>query len=452
MTRCDDPLAAQFSSVADCRAIAREAIALVRELYPICRSITGAGVRKTLDRLGELATLERFEVPTGTRVFDWLVPREWNVREAWIRGPDGKKVVDFADHNLHLVGYSVPFAGRLSLEELRPHLNSMPDHPDWIPYRTSYYREDWGFCLTDRQLQQLPRGNYDVRVDSTLEPGSLSYAEASAPGTGTREIVIYTHTCHPSLANDNLTGLALGALLARELQGRRGRHTYRIVFGPGTIGSLAWLAANENSLHRISGGLVIGLLGDRGPLTYKRSRRDSAPIDRAATCLLPGSFPTARIAAFEPYGYDERQFCSPGFDLPFGRLTRSPNGAYPEYHSSADNPDLLDTDSLAESLFAIVTLLEVIDRNRTCLNVQPKGEPQLGKRGLYGGMGGRAPAAFEQACLWVLNQSDGSRDLLAIAERSGLPFAAIDSAAEALEMAGLLRQLHGDGEMTMESN
>ena len=429
-------------------ALAEEALALVRELYPICRSITGDGVRRTLDRLGRIVALDRREVRSGTPVFDWEIPREWNVRGAWIEGPDGRRVVDFAEHTLHLVNYSVPFRGRLTLDELRPHLHSIPGQPDWIPYRTAYYSDYWGFCMRHRDLEALVPGDYEVVVDTTLAPGSLSYAEVLIPGRSGREVLIYTHTCHPSLANDNLTGMAVAALLARELTGRELHLGWRFVFGPGTIGSLTWLAANEAQLGRIAHGLVIGLLGDPGPLTYKASRRGNAPVDRAARHLLPRISPDARLVDFEPYGYDERQFCSPGFNLPVGRLTRSPNGAYPEYHSSADNPDFLDVACLGQSIRALSQLIETLDRNRTCLNLSPCGEPRLGKRGLYGSIGGRPPDELQNAMLWVLNQSDGGPDLLAIAERSGLPFGEVEQAAGLLEKAGLLEAADRDSPAT----
>jgi aminopeptidase-like protein len=427
-----------------CDALAEEALGVLRELFPICRSITGNGVRQSLDRLGKITPLERREVPTGTPLFDWEVPREWNVNGAWIKGPDGRKVVDFADHSLHLVNYSIPFRGRLSLDELRPHLHSLPDHPDWIPYRTSYYTDYWGFCLRHRDLERLPPGDYEVCVDTTLGPGSLTYAEILVPGRSSREVLVYTHTCHPSLANDNLTGMTVAALLARQLSKHSLNLSWRFVFGPGTIGSLAWLAANETRLPGIAHGLVIGLLGDPGGLSYKASRRGNADVDRAARHLLEKISPEARLLDFEPYGYDERQFCSPGFNLPVGRLTRSPNGSYPEYHTSADNPDLIGVPYLSESIFALLRFVEVLDRNRSCLNLSPRGEPRLGKRGLYGSMGGGAPGALQQAMLWVLNQSDGTRDLLAIAERSGLAFREIEQAATMLQNAGLLRTLGQD--------
>ena len=430
---------------AECQPLAEEAMSLIRELYPVCRSITGDGVRRTLDRLGEVVPLERHEVPTGTPVFDWEIPREWNVRAAWIKGPDGRKVVDFAEHTRHLVSYSVPFRGRMDLEALRSHLHSLPEHPDWIPYRTSYYADYWGFCLRHADLEALEPGEYEVLVDTTLEPGSLSYAEALVPGRSAREVLVYTHTCHPSLANDNLTGMAVAALLAREMQDRTPELSWRFVFGPGTIGSLAWLAANEARVDRIEHGLVIGLLGDPGALTYKASQRGNAVVDRAARHLLPTISAEARLTDFEPYGYDERQFCSPGFDLPVGRLTRSPNATYPEYHSSADNLSLVGEPFLAESIHALKGLVDILDRNRTCRNLRPHGEARLGKRGLYGSMGGGAPGELQQALLWVLNQSDGSRDLLAIAERSGLPFALVEHAARLLEATDLLASLERDG-------
>ena len=438
-------LSAAYPDLSACMPVAQEAMALIRELFPICRSITGNGVRQTLERLSGIGPFVMHEVPTGTPAFDWEVPLEWNVRGAWIRDPQGRTVVDFERHNLHLVGYSAPFRGRLTLEELRPHLHSLPERPDWLPYRTSYYRQDWGFCIRHRDLEALQPGEYEVCVDSSLEPGSLTYAEACIRGRSPREVLVYTHVCHPSLANDNLTGMALAALLCRELSLRQSRFSYRIVLGPGTIGSLAWLAKNESRVGQVEHGLVVGLLGDPAELTYKASRRGGADIDRAARHVLPRISAGARITDFEPYGYDERQFWSPGFDLPVGRLTRSANGSYPEYHTSADDLGLISTPKLAESFFAIARLFGVLEGNSKYVNLSPKGEPRLGKRGLYGALGGGQPGAAENAMLWVLNQSDGTHDLLAIAERSGLPFDSVRAAASALENAGLLAMVESDG-------
>ena len=347
------------------------------------------------------------------------------------------RIVDFRAHNLHVVNYSAPVRRSMMLEELRPHLYSLPDRPDWIPYRTSYYREHWGFCLKHRDLAQLGPGPFEVVIDSTLAPGSLTYAECIVPGRTDGEAIVYTHTCHPSLANDNLTGMAAAVVLARELRKERPRLTWRFIFGPGTIGSLAWLSRNEQHLGRVRTGLTIGLLGDSGALTYKRSRRGDSVTDRVAEHVLRGLAPSARIMDFEPYGYDERQFCSPGFDLPVGRLTRSPNGQYPEYHTSADNLEFLQPACLAESIRALAGIIAMLDENRRLKNLSPKGEPRLGKRGLYGTVGGTAPGAFEHALLWVLSFSDGAHDLLSIAQRSGLEFDLLARAAAALEDAGL---------------
>ena len=430
----------------DCEPKAQEAWRLMERLYPICRSITGAGVRRTLKAVAERIPLQVSEIPSGTPVFDWEVPREWNVSEAWVEDPAGRRVIDLQDHSLHLMSYSTPVDAVMSLEALRAHLHALPQHPDWIPYRTSYYRDDWGFCLTQRKLDSLSPGQYRVRIASTLQKGHLTLAECVVPGRSTDEILIFTHTCHPALCNDNLTGIALATALAQQLLGgETPRRTFRFVFAPGTIGSITWLAHNEARVSRIRHGLVLGLLGDRGPLTYKRSRRLSAPIDRIAAYVLPQIASTARLIDFSPYGYDERQLCSPGFNLPVGRLTRTPNNEYPEYHSSADDFSLLDEACLAQSLQAAAALLRVADREETYVNLNPKCEPRLGKRGLYRPTGGTHPGEFEHALLWVLNQSDGTASLLDIAQRSALPFEVIAAAADALEDVKLLRAVAGAG-------
>ncbi|MCO5101783.1 MAG: DUF4910 domain-containing protein [Burkholderiaceae bacterium] len=423
------------------REAASAAFELMRAMYPICRSITGDGVRRTLDLLGERIPLERTEVPSGTAVYDWEVPREWNIRDAYIADESGRRIVDFREHNLHVVSYSAPVDRSMTLDELQPHLHSLPEHPDWIPYRTSYYADDWGFCLAHRVREALAPGSYRVVVDSQLAPGHLSYAESIVDGATQDEAIVYTHTCHPSLANDNLSGIAVAAALADALRRDRPRLTWRFVFGPGTIGSLTWLHRNEARLSRLRAGLVIGLLGDRGSLSYKRSRRGDTVTDRAAAQVLQSAGTPGVLTDFEPYGYDERQFCSPGFDLPVGRMTRSANSHYPEYHSSADDLSLVAEEALAESIRALARTISIVDANRRVLNLEPRGEPRLGKRGLYGSVGGLAPGEFQHALLWVLNLADGSRDLLAISERSGLSFETIDRAASALEDARLLRVL-----------
>ncbi len=405
-------------------------------LYPICRSISGQGVRETLALIAARVPMKMHEVRSGTRVFDWQIPPEWNVEDAAVLDADGRRVVDFRAHNLHLVGYSEPVQASMPLEELAPHLHVLPEHPGWIPYRTSYYTRSWGFCMAARERERLRPGRYRVEIKTSLAPGALSYGEFLLPGRSKQEVLFFTHTCHPSLANDNVSGMAVTSALAEWVAAAPRHFTYRFVFAPGTIGSLTWLKRNEAGLKRIRHALVLGLLGDAAPLTYKRSRRDDSEINQIASHVLAAE---GREIAFSPYGYDERQLCSPGFDLPAGRLTRSVNGGYPEYHSSADDLSLITPAALAASLAACQRIVEVMEDNRRYTNLRPKGEPRLGSRGLYGSLGGRTPSESEHALLWVLNQSDGRHSLLDIARRSGVPFAALRDAAHALEAQNLLR-------------
>jgi aminopeptidase-like protein len=415
---------------------------LVAELYPICRSITGDGVRRTLEIVGrEVGGLEVSEVPTGTQVLDWTVPREWNVRDAWVADAAGQRVVDFQASNLHLLGYSVPVRATMPLAELRQHLFTLPDHPDWVPWRTSYYAERWGFCASQRLVDSLPDGDYEVCVDTTLADGHLTYGEHLVEGRTDEEVLVSCHVCHPSLANDNLSGIAVATGLARRLAGSRPRYSYRFLFAPGTIGSITWLDRNEDRVGRIRHGLVLACVGDPGGFTYKRSRRGDADIDRAVAHVLGRSGRPHRVVDFTPYGYDERQYCSPGFDLPVGCLSRTPYAAYPEYHTSADDLDLVGPAQLQESLEVCWEVVQVLEADRRYVNLSPKGEPQLGRRGLYGQIGGRSDAEERQmAMLWVLNQSDGRMSLLDVAERSGLALALLAEVAAALEEAGLLAE------------
>jgi len=417
-----------------------ELLALVRRLYPICRSITGDGVRKTLSILSEYIAIRRIEVPTGMEVLDWTIPDEWNIRDAYIADPSGKRIVDFRSHSLHVVSYSVPVHQVMTMEELRPHLHTLPDQPDLIPYRTSYYNRNWGFCLSQRQLDSLGDGPFEVRIDSTLEAGSLTIGEIFIPGEIAEEILISTHICHPSMANDNCSGLAIAAFIAARAERAGLHHSLRILFVPGTIGALAWLALNEAETWRIAHGLVITGLGDRGEFTYKRSRLGDAKIDRAAAHVLSRRGGNPKIIDFSPWGYDERQYCSPGFNLPVGRLTRSPHGEFPEYHSSADDLSFVSAEALEEALVTIEEIIAAINQNRTYRSTNPKGEPRLGKYGLYRTLAGQSGAVPEMAMLWVLNLSDGRNSLLDIAQRSGQSFAEIKMAADALHRAGLLEE------------
>jgi aminopeptidase-like protein len=421
-------------------AVGREMYALVEELYPICRSITGDGVRRTLDILRKTVPVHVHEVPSGTPVFDWTVPREWNVRDAWVAGPDGRRVIDFQRSNLHVVGYSTPVRARMPLAELRPRLFTRPDLPDAVPYRTSYYNETWGFCLSQRQLDALPDGQYEVVIDATLGPGSLTYGEVFVPGATEDEVVVTCHVCHPSLANDNLSGIAVAAALARHLSGLPLRYSYRFLFIPGTIGSITWLARNEDRVARVRHGLVLAGVGDAGGFTPKRSRQGDAGIDRAVAHVLRHAEAPHALVDFTPYGYDERQFCSPGFDLPVGCLMRTPHGQYPEYHTSADDLDFVGPTALGESFRTCLEVVDVLEHNVTYVSRNPKCEPQLGKRGLYRALGGELDrASREMAMLWVLNQADGKRSLLDVADRAGLRFEHVRAAADVLAEHELLR-------------
>jgi aminopeptidase-like protein len=438
---------ADIGSRLNLAALGRECHDLIVELYPICRSITGNGFRETLARLRRHIPLTVHEVPTGSEAFDWTVPKEWNIRDAYVRNSRGERVIDFQNSNLHVVNYSIPVSGRMSLEELKKHLFSSPEHPDWIPYRTSYYRDTWGFCVSHRKLEQLNEEEYEVCIDSTLEDGSLTYGEFLACGATEDEVLVSCHACHPSLCNDNLSGVALAVFVAKFLISSQPRYSYRFLFIPGTIGSIAWLSRNERIVHRIKHGLVLSCVGDRGPLSYKRSRRGDAEIDRAAHQVLKDSGQRYKVTDFSPYGNDERQYCSPGFNLPVGRLSRTPDGEFAEYHTSADNLSFVDAASLGDSLGKCLAIFEILEENRVYVNQNPKCEPQLGKRGLYRTFGGYGDSGTrELAMLWVLSQSDGTKSLLDIAERSGLSFASIHRAADTLQAHGLLREREPESE------
>jgi aminopeptidase-like protein len=382
------------------------------------------------------------EVPSGTRVFDWTVPREWNIRDAWIMNLHGERVVDFKRCNLHVVSYSVPVRKRVAVSELRQHLHTLPAQPGLIPYRTSYYTETWGFCVSADQAAALTDAEYDVCIDSTLADGHLTYGEFYLPGESQDEVLLSTHVCHPSLCNDNLSGIAVAVSLAQWLSTLVSRrYSYRFLFIPGTIGSITWLARNQHRLASIRHGLVLTGLGGPGRVVYKRSRRGLAAIDRAAVHVLRHSPDGGQARDFIPYGYDERQYCSPGINLPVGCLSRTPYGEYPEYHTSADNLAFIEPSQLEGSYRVGQSILAVLEGEASYLNRSPMGEPQLGRRGLYGAMGGAGHSGVqEMALLWVLNLSDGQHSLLDIAERSDLPFESVLNAAVLLERHALLEK------------
>lgn len=423
-------------------SIGEKMYSFITELFPICRSITGNGVRQSLEIIKKKLPIEVHEVPSGTKVFDWEVPKEWNIRSAYIKDSKGDKILDFANSNLHVLNYSTPIHKKLRLEELKPHLFYLPEHPDWIPYRTSYYKEDWGFCMSYSQFQNLKEDIYEVYIDSTLAPGHLTYGEYFIKGQTDDEVLISAHTCHPSLANDNLSGISVAVFLANRLRQSNPRYSYRFLFIPGTIGAITWLALNESKTSKISHGLVVSLLGDSGNFTYKKSRRDNSEIDQIAEYVLKSKNKDNRIINFIPYGYDERQYCSPGFNLAVGCLSRTTYGQYIQYHTSADNLDFIQAKYLEESLQLTLEIIQALEANKKFINLSPKCEPQLGKRGLYNLKGGNNDAKdFQLALLWTLNLSDGQHSILDISKRSGINLLTIREAADRLEECNLLEQV-----------
>jgi aminopeptidase-like protein len=415
------------------KQINQELYQLICDLYPICRSMTGNGLRETLKIIKQHIPLEVHEVPTGTQVFDWTVPKEWNIKDAYIKNSQGKKIVDFANSNLHVVSYSTPIHQKVSLAELKAHLFTIPEHPDWIPYRASYYNEGWGFCLSHKQYLELGDEEYEVCIDSSLEPGHLTYGEYFIPGKSTDEVLISCHTCHPSLCNDNLSGIAIAVFLAKHISQIVPYYSYRFLFIPVTIGSITWLALNEANVDKIKHGLVLTCLGDSGKFTYKKSRQGDTEIDKIAAYVLKNTAKDYEIIDFFPYGYDERQYCSPGFNLAVGCMMRSPHDSFPEYHTSADNLSFVQPEYLTDSFFKCMSVLNILDNNKIYLNQNPKCEPQLGKRGLYQAYSGNQNSRLNQmAILWVLNLSDGHHTLVDIAAKSGMGFDEIKHAADTL--------------------
>ena len=415
----------------------------VETLFPVCRSITGDGLRQTLQYIKDFVPLMITEVASGTPVLDWTVPPEWLVRHAQITTLDGVSVVNFERNNLHLMQYSEGVNAVLSREDLDKHLHSLPGQPDLVPYRTSYYARTWGFCLSHRARELLAEPAYRVVIDTTIRPGIMNYGELLLPGETDDEVLISAHCCHPSLANDNLSGIAVAIELARYLQMRHRRLSYRFLFAPGTIGAIAWLHFNRQTVSKIRHGLVLACLGDDGRPSYKKSRRGTALIDRYMEHILHSEGHGDRVLPFEPIGYDERQFCSPGFNLPVGCFSRSPAGTFPEYHTSADNLDFVKPSALSDSLRLVKRVVDIIENDEKWRNLSPYGEPRFGPRGLYAtpDSSGNAGGFDQMALMWVLNLSDGNHSLFDIAERSGKAIPSILAAAQRLREAGLLERV-----------
>lgn len=414
---------------------------LAARLYSLCRSLAGDGVRETLAIIGEHLPLTVHQVPSGAPLYDWKAPQEWNIREAYIADMNGNRIVDFARHNLHVVNFSVGVRARMPLSALKEHIHTLPEQPDLIPYRTCYHAEGWGFCMAHSEFLAMQDGDYDVVIDAERRDGFMAFGEFVHRGESDETFILSAHLCHPALANDNCSGLALLARLGEVLQSRRTRLTYRLLFGPATFGALAWLQQNEAHLGLVRHGLVLSCVGDAGGPNYKRSRRGYAEIDHIMDHVLAGHA-NAVMHDFWPYGYDERQFCSPGFNLPVGMFQRSLYGTFPEYHTSADNLDFIKPEYLDQSFNMVMQAVEIAERNWRPMNLSPKGEPQLGRRGLYGNMGGDSRAAQNaMALLWVLNLADGEHSILDMAERAKLPFATLADAADRLRDAGLLAKV-----------
>lgn len=439
---------------------------LLERLFPICRSITGDGTRRTLEILSEIASLTMHEVPSGASCYDWTIPPEWNVSEAWIKDNDGNKVVDFQDSNLHLVNYSVPVHDKLTYDELAPHLHSLPNLPGAIPYRTSYYRRTWGFCLRHDTLQGMDRdATYEVFIDSELDPdGTLTYADARVEGESDKEYLLSTYCCHPSLANDNLSGLILSSLLFARLQETNPYHSYRLIVVPETIGAVAYLARNESTLKQVDGGYVITTVAGPGPFGYKSSFHGNTDIDLAARAALADV--AHRQYPFTPSGSDERQYASPGFRIPTGTITKDKYYEYDAYHTSKDDLNFISADDLLKTMRLYWRAVQNLEANRVYRRTEPHCEYQLGKHGLYPDTGGtqqqpahlgdedhadheydassqesstagRKVAAME----WLMHGIDGSTSILELADRSGLPPTLLHTTAREMKSKGLLEEV-----------
>lgn len=412
---------------------------LATRLFPICRSLTGQGVRDSISILQEIVpNLRRIAVESGEQCFDWVVPDEWNVTDAYIKDPTGKRIVDFQECNLHVLGYSLPVHETMSLEALQDHLYSIPEQPDAIPYITSYYKKRWGFCLTQRLRDQMQPGQYEVKIDSQLKPGHLHYAELIIPGRSEQEIFLSTYLCHPSLANDNLSGPCTLAYLAKHIREQDNFYTYRLAFVPETIGAIVYLNKHLTELKRkVVAGLVMTCMGDEGKLSYLPSRAGNTLTDRAARHVLRYVEPDFVEHSFLDRGSDERQYCSPGVDLPMGSIMRTKYGLYPEYHTSLDNLTLITPSALQHTYEALVKFIECIEHNEV-LTTSVYGEPQLGKRGLYPNLSTKQSNKIVRNLRNLIAYADGHADLIKIADEISVPVWELTESVAALKKEKLL--------------
>jgi len=428
---------------------------LLTRLFPINRSITGDGVRQSLDIINDVTELDIKEYPSGTEVYDWVIPKEWNIKDAYIATLDGERIVDLQKNGLHVVGYSTPIDTELSFEDLRPHLHALPDFPDAIPYRTSYYKESWGFCLSQKQLDGLDESaHFRVVIDSTLEDGHLTFGESILPGTSDQEFLISTYCCHPWMANDNQSGMVVTSFLNRYLaQKKDRRHSYRFVWVPETIGAISYLFHNEQEMQKIDGGFVISCCGGPGRLSYKETFLGDHIMDRAVKIAFRDKGIDPWMRPFAPDGSDERQYSMPAFRIPVSTIAKDKYYDFDEYHTSLDNLDFVTGENLLASFEMYVEAIEVLERNRVYKTLMPYCEPQLGKRGLYPQTGGTLNQSVHNctekmtveaevdAITWVMFLADGSQDMIAMAERSGQPFSNLCVAAKKLVKKGLLEEI-----------
>ncbi|MFX1451342.1 MAG: DUF4910 domain-containing protein [Promethearchaeota archaeon] len=424
----------------------KEIYDLIKKLFPICRSITGNGLRETLNIIKGIIPIDIIEVPSGTKVFDWIIPKEWNINDAYIKNSNEEKIVDFKKSNLHVVSYSIPIRKKMDLKELKKKIHTLPEYPDYIPYLTSYYQEDWGFCIAYNQYKKLENDMYEVVIDSNLKPGSLSYGELFIKGQISEEILLTSYICHPSLCNDNLSGPTLLTILTKyllSLKKKKGLYySYRILFIPETIGAITWLSLNEGIIKDIKYGLVLTCLGDPGDSTYKKTRKGNSLIDIIVEKVLSDSKEPYKIIDFFPSGSDERQFSSPAFDLSVGSLVRSLYGCFPEYHTSADNLNFVKPKYLANSFKKYWNILYILENNKIYQNLNPKCEPHLRKRGLSSTIGGKKVDDEDILVMfWILNFSDGKNSLLDISIRSKINFGFIKKIANILHEKSLLEEI-----------
>jgi aminopeptidase-like protein len=410
------------------------------KLWPLNRSITGKDFRRSLEILDSIIPTEKIKFNTGEKVLDWTIPPEWNVKDAYILTPSGEKIADFKTNNLHLMGYSTPVNERMNLEELRNHIFTLPEQPDAIPYVTSYYKRQWGFCLPHVVFEKLEEGEYTVMIDSELIDGILVNGEALIQGKSEKEIFFSSYLCHPSMANNELSGPLVLAFLYRELKKQQANlnYTYRFVIIPETIGAVAYLSKKGNLMKQSTiAGYQITCIGDSGEFTYKRSRQHNSLADRAAEQFMKEN-DQKKIIDFNPaIGSDERQWCSPGFNLPVGSLMRTMYSIYPEYHTSLDNKSIMDFIGMQKAVEAYLDIIKNIEQNYLYVSNAPYGEPQLGPRGLFRAISGKDREEDELAMWWLLNYADGKHDLLAIAQLSGIKMSTLIRVGSKIEESGL---------------